>query len=280
MTDPHLDDAQLSSLLDEDRVDDHLASCRACDARLRALRAARDALAGATVAPLLAATVDEMVARAIAALDESVTTPSAARSPRRPPPSWLLAAAAAIAVLAGVAGLVRMVSPDSSSNDLATSAADDGAEGRAGDLEAKAESGLGAGSASTDPEIVGADLGDQSDPSALTAILDQTAPTAAVPAAATAKGARGEADEASPSVPPPAPTTTTTTVIERARCRSAAERIGAGQLGMLQSTSLVRWKGSPAEVLVFTLAEPTEGLTRQALVLRRPDCALLADPRF
>jgi hypothetical protein len=272
VTAPHLDDTQLSSLLDEGLDDDHLSSCRACDARLRALRSARDALASAAVAPLPAATLDEMVAQAIAALDEPVTTPAAARGSRRPPPSWLLAAAAAIAVLTGVAGLVRMVSPNVSSTDSATSAADDESEGLAADLQTKAES----GGASFDPEVVGADLGEQSDPALLTAVLNQTDPTVAVPAASSARAAGQKADEASPAMPP-APTTT---IVDRARCRSAAERVGAGQLGVLQSTSLVRWKGSMAEVLVFTLAEPAAGFTRQALVLRRPDCVLLADPRF
>jgi hypothetical protein len=67
---------------------------------------------------------------------------------------------------------------------------------------------------------------------------------------------------------------------DRARCRADAERIGAGRFGVLLSTATLRWAGQPAEVLVFSLTEPAGGFTRQALVLARPGCGLLADPRW
>jgi hypothetical protein len=68
--------------------------------------------------------------------------------------------------------------------------------------------------------------------------------------------------------------------LDRAQCRASAEADGGDALGPLVAAGTVRWKGQPAEVLVFELRSPADGLTRQAMVLRRPGCSLLAEQRF
>ncbi len=307
MTAPHLDDEQLSAILDEGDPDLHLASCAPCSARLDDLTSARSLLAAAPD-PLAPGLLDAMLARALDALEESQAPVAAPvdlrdrRARRRPPPSWLLSAAAAIAVLAGVAGLLQASDRNGSGAGLtaldAERATGGGATADAGATEESAAPVSGA-----DPDVVGGDLGDQSDPAVLTALLQgaaagggtangpslsttskavgaedfgrQTSPGQAESDAPVVAGspAAGSATAASPAPPSTIPP-------DRARCRAEAERIGAGRLGGLASTSSVRWKGEPAEVLVYFLTEPAGGFSRQALVLSRPGCALLADPRF
>jgi hypothetical protein len=127
-----------------------------------------------------------------------------------------------------------------------------------------------AAAAPADPAAVTADLGDQSDPEGLVAALEARAPAPAPDRVG------GAADESVTT----APAAAGATGADRARCRDEAERAGAGRLGSLLSTSTVRWRGQPAEVLVFALAQPEDDVSRQALVLARPGCAVLADPRF
>lgn len=293
MTLPHLGDEDLSAHLDGASAHPHLGSCEACSRRLADLTAARDAIAAAEVAPLSAAVVDLMVARAVAAAgpagvvseDEDAHVPSTtsvvsvdrARLRRRltPPPAWVLAAAAAIAALAGVAGLLRDVGPGDSSATLADGRVNLESSGQgAGDENL---SGAATATGALDPEVVRADLGDQDDPVALAGLLAARHGSPSSHQDTTAAQAR---DSAGSSANPPSPTTTMAFGADRARCRAAAERIGAGRLGRLLSTSIVRWKSVSAEVLVFELTEPSGGISRQAMVLGRSDCALLADPRF
>lgn len=300
MTAPHLDDDYLSDHLDGAAAHPHLSSCTVCSERLSALGAARDAVAAAGVAPLPQSAIDEMVARAMGAAD-TTTLPSevslrttattvasaadlaARRGRRTPPPPWLITAAAAIAALAGIAGLLRATGSDDGSARLATGSGNRDAAGveSSGGPEDDRLSGSATGTpqvatAAVDPEVVQTDLGDQDDPANLTALLsggqaDQAAgpPHSGRPAAAS--------DEEGSQ--PPSPTTTAAGA-DRARCRTEAERIGAGRFARLVSTSTVRWKATPAEVLVFSLTEPSGGVSRQAMVLARSNCALLADPRF
>ena len=302
VTDPHLDDEQLSALLDGVDVDGraHVDACATCGARLASLRAARDALAGAAVAPLPPDVLDRIVDAAIdAPVGADVVSLD---SPRRrrlttPPPAWLIGAAAGVAVLVGFAGVLRAADrsgSDRGAASLAITADDDesttAAEGRTSPV---------VGSAPADPEVVIGDLADVDDPAqlaialdglTLTTTADAMAPTSGYAAreAAPTGGAGGgapsvvadsaAADKAAATAPP-----ATTIAVARAQCRAQADAIGAGRLAALLSTATLRWKGEPAEVLVFRLAEPSSPdapQTRQALVLSRPGCALLADPRF
>ena len=307
MTTPHLDDEQLSLLLDgidpsgRAHVEDD--ACEVCGPRLDALRRARDAVASATVPPLPSEVLDRLVANALGApdvADVADVVPIAVVPSRRrlaaPPPAWLLGAAAAIAALAGVAGLLRTagVGDDAgSSATLSLDASEESAENAKGAVTADAAVGAGStAGAPIDPAVVSADLADQDDPNELALTLDglvtsQTAQATASPfSAARASGGSADADEAggddlaATEAAPPSPTTSAPA--DRARCLAQAEEIGAGRFQALLSTATLRWKGEPAEVLVYRLAEPSADpkLTRQALVLSRPGCVLLADPRF
>lgn len=293
MTPPHLDDDDLSAHLDGAPSHPHLASCEACGRRLAGLTAARDAVAAADVAALPEGVVDQMVARALQAADHldmgraddadggaapaNVVSADHARVRRRrtPPPAWVITAAAAIAVLAGVAGLLRAAGPDNSSATLADGRVN--LERRDGGTADENRSGASSATGALDPEVVQADLGDQDDPEALAALLaGRMEPALSEQDLAAAQSG----DTAGSRTKPAAPTTTARMAADRARCRAEAERIGAGRLGRLRSTSIVRWKSTSAEVLVFDLTEPSGGVSRQAMVLSRSDCALLADPRF
>jgi hypothetical protein len=300
VTDPHLDDEQLSLLLDGVDVDGraHVSEggCPACAERLTALRAARDAVASAAVAPLPVDLLDRLVAAALDAPAVAEIVPMTAAPRRRrlsaPPPAWLIGAAAGVAALVGVAGLLRAVdvtSGDDAGSSMASLAND---ESSASDLDAaKGAAGATAGASRTDaagpvdPEVVSADLADQDDPAALAQVLratplagDLTTAFAARDAASapTADVAPAESSAGGASAP------TSTAPGDRAQCRAQAEEIGAGRFAGLLSTATLRWKGQAAEVLVFRLIEPSAdgSITRQALVLSRPACALLADPRF
>ena len=307
MTDPHLDDEQLSLLLDGVDVDGRAhaedGTCAACADRLAALRSARDAVAGATVPPLPADVLDRIVARALDAPPVAEVVPLRSAPRRRrlttPPPAWLVGAAAGIAVLVGVAGVLRAVDrPGSGSDDsLAVSADEESAESRTGGATADqtapvagTASAAGSSVVAVDPEAVTRDLADQDDPVVLARTLDgltmQVTPTAGALSAApyaresaATDGATVDKSAGAGAAAPPA----TTVVMDRAQCRAQADAIGAGRFGELLSTATLRWKGRPAEVLVFRLAEPStpdSPATRQGLVLSRPGCELLADPRF
>ena len=308
MTTPHLDDEQLSLLLDGDdaparaHLDD--AACERCRDRLDALARARDVVASATVPPLPLEVLDALVGTALDASPAADVVPlAAARSSRRrltaPPPAWLLGAAAALAALVGVAGLVRATGSGDDQGSMAQVSldAEDESTSTAGGAASATGAADAAAAAPFDPEVVSADLADQDDPAELALTLNglvtpaSGSPMSSAFSASRAAGAGGAGSddgdtdefgdaatesEAAPSAP------TTTAPADRARCRAQADEIGAGRFAALLSTATLRWKGQPAEVLVYRLAEPSTdpSLTRQALVLSRPDCALLADPRF
>ncbi len=311
MTAPHLVDEQLSALLDEETAEPHLSSCASCSDRFDDLRAARRLLA--SVPPPLAPDVlDGFIARALETLDAGAgprATPPVPtvdlrnrRSRLRPPPTWLISAAAAIAALAGVAGLLRATDGDGTHGTITALDAETSTEGGASAPAQDSVASGGPAPSAGDPELVSGDLGDQSDPAALAAILRGPTPGGAAgggralstpsdaladedSAGRTTNKAESEAGADAPVVAAPTAgaataATPSTAAQDRARCRAEAERIGAGRLGALISTSSVRWKGEAAEVLVFLLTEPAGGVTRQALVLSRPACGLLADPRF
>ena len=314
MTDPHLDDEQLSLLLDDLAAGDAAAASRAhldvdgcavCGDRLAALRAARDLVAGAAVPPLADGVLDRLVATALAAGDGAPVVPLSAarraRARRTAPPAWLAGVAAGIAALAGVVGLLRATSDGGDSMAAVQNqvpAQEGAAKGVADDATTEALTGGVDAAAAVDPELVTADLADQDDPAALALVLGGVGNLTATPTAsafqarrqaAGGSAASGAAADAGTEADEAAPTTTTAAApppaaVDRAQCRAAAEAAGAGRLGPLLSTATLRWRGQPAEVLVYRLAQPaTEGdatLTRQAFVLSRPGCSLLADPRF
>jgi hypothetical protein len=307
VTERHLDDEQLSALLDGDSADHahrdevdatsgpaHVDACATCGERLEALRGAREAVATSPVAPLPASVLDDLVGRAVAAaphVDPAIVPLSRARR-RVPPPAWLVGAAAALLALVGVAGALRAVTdrgPDAGSMALTARDNEGAAESQSqadksaaqvpapnADAAAGAVASGGATSGG-DPDVVSFDLADQHDPSELGLLLrDRPSSFSAAATAARAAGgdgpttamARSTARAAAPSS------------ADRAQCRSQAEASGADALGALLSTGTVRWDGQPAEVLVFALRSPSEGVTRQAMVLRRPGCQLLAEQRF
>jgi hypothetical protein len=281
-TSPHFDDERLSSALDapDDAVAAHLGDCSACRARSDALAEA-SAFAASPVAPLDPVLLDALIATAVAEADrpaEGGMAPVlefASRRRRRlyPPPAWLVGAAAALVLLAGIASVLR----PSSSADRLTSAVEPSSPA-ANSLDSAAGAGAGAGDAgSVDNYAVGeemvGDLGNQADPNALVAAIQSTPRQYS---AATARAAGGAPKGAAP----PTSSTTTTWPANKPRCEAAARAIGGANLGALDSPWTVRWKGADAEVLVFTLTKPSGNVTKQAMVLRRPDCVLLADPRF
>ncbi len=301
-SDAHLSDEDLSARLDGAAAGGtapapapapaaHAETCPRCRARSEELAMARAALAGAAVPGLSAERLDALVGGALAAFDRPAAAErtAAARPPatitrgrfRTPPPSWLLAAVASIVVLTGLAAGIQVARRSPSSRASVAALRSDAASSDE----------AGAGGATTkaaDPEVVGGDLGDLSDPEQLAARLGSEAFASAAPAAAAsgravAGGASAgtAADDAGGPEVASVPTTAAAVADDgRAQCRVQAEAIGAGRLGPLLSTSTLRWAGAPAEVLVFALREPANGISRQALVLSRPGCALLADPRF
>lgn len=297
MTDPpalHLDDEQLSAALDGEGVPEHLEACSVCRTRRASLEAARRAV-GSPVPTLAPDVIDAAIASAVASADGPVESPTATTSsidgrrrvpsgPRRrrlaaPPPAWLVGAAAAIAVLAGLAVVVRSTRGEESGSPVSQSANDlTSADASVEAAAADAASGAGGAVAATDPELVTADLGDQTDPATLTTRLAASPRMAGnLDTAAAAPAAGDETSSAGPATPTGKEPEG---AADRAQCRDEATRIGAGRLGVLLSTSRLRWAGQPAEVLVFALTEPAEGVRRQALVMARPGCGLLADPRF
>jgi hypothetical protein len=278
-TSPHFDDERLSGALDEpdDDVAAHLSGCAECRARSNALAEA-SAFAASPVAALDPVLLDALIATAVAEADrpsEPAIAPVLGFASRRrgrlyPPPAWLVGAAAVLVLLAGVGSMLRRPSSPSADRMASTSAGSSDAATDA--VESRAPAGQLNDTAAGDQymgadQIVG-DLGEQADPNALVAAIQSSPRQYSVAAGAARSGA------------PKAAATTTTWPEDKPRCESAARAIGGANFGALDSPWTLRWKGADAEVLVFTLTKPAGNVTKQAMVLRRPDCVLLADPRF
>lgn len=283
MNRPHLDDVQLSTDLDGLVLDEpasaHLAGCSACARRRRELAAASSAVAAppAAVDPSL---MDVLVARA-AAQATAATVQGAPldiqRARRRlvlPPRGWIVGAAAALAALAGLTGLLQATSPGGDQSGAAKLA------GGAGHSPASSADERADGPGVQAERVTG-DLGDHDDPAQLVAALAASLRQSGSSPSQPGVEAEASAGEAAPAREVDSAAESRAGAGEdRARCASEAQRIGAGRLGGHLSTATLRWKGEPAEVLVFELTEPSAGLSRQALVMRRAGCGLLADPRF
>jgi hypothetical protein len=287
LNDEHLSDEQLSGALDG--VPDpgetlrHLDSCPECTGRLDRLSEAAG-LVATPVARLTRAKRDEMIATAVAAAgsEPAEETPATstdapvihlgARQRKLRPLASVAGVAAALVLLVGVAGFLRSNRPDGASTTaLSERSADDLGSDQFSSTGAAAATDSAAG-----PEVVARDMGEYSDPAALTAALTAmvAAPAGAELSTTRLADQNKSASAGSGGVAPAA------SAPDRAACVERARQIGAQGLGDLLSTSTVRWKNAAAEVLVFTLAEPAGGVSRQAMVMSRPACELLADPRF
>jgi hypothetical protein len=250
MADEHLHDEALSDALDgttPSEVASHLASCPACRARLDAMTAAARAV-GQPPPPPSDAQRATAVARALAT---PIPLPR-----RRPVVAPWMAAAALIAVLLGIGGVVLAGRDDAT--DRQTTAAGQSNDKAVG--EAGGASGLSAA------VIDGGDLGDQRDPVALnTALQDRLS------GAATDTAARTFAGESAPEAPAAA--------ASAPACVAEAQTAGSGRVGLLVLTAQLRWQGEPAVVLVFAAPDQSQ-LSRRAFVMARRDCRLLVVQSF
>ena len=282
MPDSHLDDEQLSALLDGAAADEHVRACAACRARLEALGNAA-ALAGSPVAPLAADLVDRIVGRALdAAADGSTVDPNRVvalerferRSRRAPYPAILGAAAAVLALLLAVPVLVGGFGSSGDDSDTAASmAVEESAGDSASDsLAAEAETADADGGASTQAAGGGA--------AAVAAPTGDVATRSAAPAAFDTEADLVDHLIAVLSTTPPAEGTDETTPEPPSSCEAAARRVGGTRLGGRTYVAPIRWRATDGEVHVFELTEPVDGATRQAYVMATADCRVLVEPRF
>lgn len=269
--DRHPDDEQLSAALDGEGEADtaaHLRACAACADRLDGLRRA-SALIGEPVPPPSAALVERAVGAALGGVkgSEPATSPPVPMRRRylAPPLSWAAAAAAAIAVLVGIAALVgpsgdegaEVASRTTAEGRLGTGAAGDTA-GAGAPVEEGEQSFASDGAAlSADSDTGFEDLGPHEDPDTLAAAV--RARVEAIPPDA----ARSRDEQTG------------------APCRGEAEAVGAGRLGTLVHAATAQWKGEPAYVLTFSLSEEDGGeAEHQVYVMSSSRCSLLAEARF
>ena len=276
MPDAHLDDEQLSALVDRDADDEHVRACAACRGRLEALTAAA-ALVGAPVAPLSADLVDRMVARAVDDADQATRIVPIESFERRrrwsPSPAILGAVAAVLVLLLGVP--IVFGGGGSSRIDSQTAAGDASEEA----TEAEADS-LAADSG----EGTAADESLTREAAGGTASV--AAPTGDLDARAQATLAfETEADLvdhliAVLSTTPPAEGSDDTTPEPPSSCESAARQVGGSRLGGRTYVGAIQWRSIDAEVHVFDLTEPVGGASRQGYVMASRDCRVLAEPRF
>jgi hypothetical protein len=277
VTDDHLTDEALSAVLDGAATDDeraHLDTCGPCQASLATLRRAAGAVA--TPPPVPSDDVrDAAITRALAAAEGG----DARVMPFRRFHPALLAAAALLVVLVAAVPL------------LVANRGDDGTQTAAGTSERD----LRASDASVGP---GEDLGDLSDDAALRLILaerlgltatDSSGSEGLFSAGGSSGAAEGSASddaaEAAPesSVPAQAPAlrapAARATGVPPVSCTDEARDAGADRLRRLIYTAKLRYRGTPAEVLVFE-APPGQRLRHRALVMAEADCQLLVAQSF
>jgi hypothetical protein len=256
MTDDHLHDEELSDAVDGLASADttsHLAGCGQCRARVESMRAASVAVAAPPPAPSPAAR-DAAVAQAL-----GVAVPSRRRAVVAP---WM-AAAALVAVLLGAGGIV-LAGRDGGRDQTATRQLDSPTGGGSADAKAGAAAPVDAG-----------DLGDQRDPVALNALLEERlAQPAAVAAPSLAQSSGSEAAEGAPEDAPEDAST-----VPAGACLAEASDAGSGRVGPLVLTARLRWQGEPAVVLVFAVPDQSQ-LGRRAFVMARRDCRLLVVQSF
>jgi len=280
MTTPHLEDEALSAALDGAATGDeesHLASCPQCQAQLASLAAVARAV-GAAVAPRPQADIDAAIAEALAAWtpvarpgdleDRDVMvpiTPVVSITPQTGGSrKWLAIAggiAAALIVVAGIGALAR-----GTSKETATRAT---AAGPAITTTPTTATGPSPGT------VVGGNLGDQSNPSAVAGLvigaLSAASPTA------THQSANGSATGIPPGAPSPGAAAPAASEAPRSCVTQAQAALGLAAArgagaGGVRYQATVEWQGqTPAVVVVFS---PPGGL--QGAVMRAADCSLLA----
>lgn len=288
MPGPHLSDDQLSALLDGDEdaagpaSGEHVRDCPACAARLDRFRAVASAIA-APVAPLPAETVDALVAGALAPGSSrrgAIPSIGAARARRNRwvPSTAALATVAAVLVL--LLGLPLVLGGLGDAGDRDSEAAME----TTGDDTATASGRSAAGGAGPEPLAAGTTAAMGSDtaagtasgaPAVLGAIATEDDLVGRLIAAMSTT--RGDADTAGGEEPaaggPAAPPVAFS-------CADQASSVGGTRLGGSIYAASLTWRDIDAEVHVFLLTEPVDGLTRQAYVMARADCRVLAEPRF
>jgi hypothetical protein len=237
----HLDDEQVSAALDGEATPGeaaHLETCEACRARLDAFRDVSREVG--TPVP------SDLIARETAIAAALTPEMLASEMPRRRPPvaTWLAAAAAAVIALAVAVPLLS----SSSSSKKATSTA----------LSPSATSPLAKGAASATPTA----LGEQSDPTALAAVVRQRLTTQRSTAASkSAAPAAGNFQN---------PSTDQSNAPEVACANEAAAAVGQAPSELRYQATLT-WKGRLAVVMVFG-PDPHPA----AVVITQPACDVLA----
>jgi len=255
MSAPHPDDERLSAALDGHDAEAlaHADGCAQCAARLAGFQAVA-ALVGA---PVSAPRADDAVAAALGSATVTSLRPGSRRGP------FALAAAAMLLVV--LAAVSVITGRDDSRTDMAAST--DAGSGS-----------VAAGGAA------GADLGDQSDPTALAdrlrgvveppvvagdAQVATDAPNAAT-GGATTESAQSLASRRSAAMAPTSGGPCGLTV---------AQEFSAG-LGPLVYTATLRWEGTPAVAVVYRIDGATGSLDHRVLVMATSDCRLLVAQTF
>jgi hypothetical protein len=288
MKSPHLDDESLSAALDNFSTtpdeEAHLAGCPDCQARLVELAS----VARAVAAPVPARSRDEAegaIQRALAATPASAaptgaTGATGATEPvdlahRRPLRRWLGAAAAVAAAVVLVGGLtIGLTRGGKSSRTVASRSASAPSRPEPAEAAGPGVSGeLNAGGGPT--AAIGRDLGDQSDPKELAALI--TARLAGGPDAANDSGAALPRT----ATPPPGPPAPNTPGVPSSGEPSACLPSAAGAAGLpnmpLSAIRLIaplRWRGQPALAFVFERQRPATG--RIGLVVGTSGCTILS----
>jgi hypothetical protein len=254
----HLDDELLSAHLDGEAPEaaDHLAACADCRARFDALAAAAR-LVGTPPVPLHADAVDAAVARAVGGGE---------RANRRP----MLAALAAAAV--AVLGIVGVGVLDGGGGDDAGVTA----------LADRDESGAGA-QAGSEAVTDGGDLGDLTEARAVAdavrAAVEPPAEAAgdsAVMAAPTGGGSSSGATTVARRYAPALRAGSDAKAgAKDPYCEETVAITYAEGLGPLVYRATLRWEGTPAVAVAYTLAKPQGELDHRIYVLAVDDCRLL-----
>lgn len=269
MNGSHLDDESLSAALDSisGTPDDeaHLAGCPQCQARLGELAGTAQAVA----APVRARSpeeVDAAIQRALAATPPLPAATGAAEpvdlAQRRPLRRWLAAAGAVAAAAAVVVGLAIGLSRSGKSSQTVASTS--------GPASSRSEPAGAAGPTTA----IGPDLGDQSDPKELAALL--IARIGGEPAAAS-----GPASALSPTTaPPPGALPPTTEAVpssgEQSTCLASAVHAAGlpnAELGVIRLVAPLRWRGQPALAFVFERQPPATGSV--GVVVGTSSCTVL-----
>jgi hypothetical protein len=269
MNGPHLDDESLSAALDNisGTPDDeaHLAGCRQCQARLGELASTAQAVA-APVPARSPEEVDAAIQRALAATPPLPARTGAAEpvdlADRRPVRRWLVATGAVAAAAVLVAGLAIGLTRSGKSSPRVASTS--------GPASSRSEPAGAAGPTAA----IGRDLGDQSDPKELAALL--TARIGGGPAAASGPASA----VSSTTAPPPGALPTTNGAVpssgEQSTCLSSAVRAAGLSnvgLGVIRMIAPLRWRGQPALAFVFERQPPATGSV--GLVVGTSGCTVL-----